>query len=116
VTATAALDCDSGLGKGSLEIDVERLVASRESSEEVGQLLAVVLNVLATDLERNNAILAVLVGVDGIENGEKVLHLDLHVVDVFLARDELDVIDEYGTDLLTKKVVVESSIALHTHC
>lgn len=105
-------DADRSL-KGATDVDFNGLVVVVESIAKVVEVLAVVDDGLAANLEGEDALGLVAVGVlaESVENGT-VLDGGAHEVLVDLAGADEEVVNENGADFGAEEVVMESHIAL----
>lgn len=92
------------------DVDLDGLVRAGETGGEVGQLLAVVGDVLAEQLEGDDARLAVLVGADEAEDAE-LIHVGADVDDVVAGAQE-EVLDVESAYSLVSDEVGKGDVAL----
>ena len=117
VIATAEATAGDGdadrLLKGATNVDFNGLVVGAESIAEVVEVLAVVDDGLAANLEGKDTLGLVAVGVraESVEDGT-IFDGGAHEVLVDLAGADEEVVNEDGADFSAKEVVVESHIAL----
>ena len=102
--------CIQGRRDDGPDIDFDSLIGTGEAGGEVRDVLAVVGDVLAEELEGDDALLAVLGGADEAENGN-VVH-GAFDVDHVVAGAEEQILNEQSTDLLVADKVGKTNIAL----